>query len=76
MPTATLTFRLPEESNEHRLALDGAYWWGVAWDIDQWLRNQLKHGCDHQTPEAALQAARDQLHEIIQSRNLELDGYG
>lgn len=46
MPKVTLTFDCPEEEIELRQALNGARWEGVVWDLDQWLREVVKHGPD------------------------------
>ncbi|HAZ07953.1 MAG TPA: hypothetical protein DCZ01_05380 [Elusimicrobia bacterium] len=41
---AILEFDLPEESSEHKLALEGGSWMSVCHDLDQWLRSIQKHG--------------------------------
>ena len=43
MRTAIL-FELPEEAEAHRDALDGSSWRAAAWEFDQFLRNEVKHG--------------------------------
>lgn len=71
---ATLTFRLPEEESEHRLAVNGAAWCLVSWEMDQWLRDQLKYGGRGlKTADEALQKAREQLLELIESRGISLE---
>lgn len=44
MPTATLTFNLPEERYEHLLALHGPAFQSVLEDLDARLRSLIKHG--------------------------------
>ena len=77
---AILKFKLPEEADDHKLAVQASSWYLTAWDLDQFLRNLLKHGSaegvDLETltsPEDALEATRTFLHEILQHRNLSLD---
>lgn len=41
---AILEFDLPEESSEHKLALEGGRWMSVCHDLDEWLRSVQKHG--------------------------------
>ncbi len=47
----------------------------ILWEMDQWLRAQIKYNGDGMTGEQldALQAARDQLRELLQERDLSLD---
>lgn len=61
-----------EESNEIRTALDGVRWLSIVWDLDQYLRNKVKHCLDNEDPEA-YQAVRDKLHSLLQESNLNLD---
>lgn len=41
---ATLTFTLPEERYEHSRAVHASEAFGTLFDIDQHLRNVIKHG--------------------------------
>lgn len=43
MPIATLIFQLPEESEEHQLALDGVKYKTAINEFDNWLRDLEKH---------------------------------
>lgn len=61
-----------EEADEIRTALDGGRWVSVVWNLDQYLRNKVKHCPDNEDPEA-YQAIRDKLHSLLQERNLNLD---
>jgi hypothetical protein len=40
---AKLTFNLPEEQSDFRCAVNGVDWMSVCWDMDQWLRSELKY---------------------------------
>ena len=42
MPRATLEFNLPEESTEHRLAINGGRWQGAMWDLDVEMRGIVR----------------------------------
>lgn len=44
MPTATLSFNLPEEGNEHLTAINGRAYKSALWNLDQRLRTEAKHG--------------------------------
>lgn len=43
MPTARLTFSLPEEQDEFRTACEGSAAKALLWDIDQACRSVLKY---------------------------------
>ena len=40
---ATLEFNLPEDQSDFRCAVNGVSWMSVCWDMDQWLRFELKY---------------------------------
>ena len=44
MPTATLTYDLPDEQGEFDAAREGQAARSLIWDIDQYLRGIVKHG--------------------------------
>ena len=44
MPTATLTFELPDEQHDFDAAIQGRDALVVLWDIDQRCRSLIKHG--------------------------------
>jgi hypothetical protein len=44
MPTATLTFNLPDERDAHLRALHGTTFYSILEDIDEHLRRLVKHG--------------------------------
>lgn len=67
---ATLTFTLPEEAKEHRLALDGAKWQDAVAELDERLRQITKHQSGEPSERAAW--ARELLHEALREHGLEL----
>lgn len=69
MPKATLEFTLPEEANEHQLAVNGGKWSAVVRDFDLYLRNISKY--DLTKP--SLDEVRAQLHEFLDDYNLSLE---
>jgi hypothetical protein len=72
MPTATLKFTLPDEEIEFRSAMDGANWQIVAWNVDQYLRGQIKYAGDETPSEVleALEKARETLRDQMMSHGL------
>jgi hypothetical protein len=71
--TATLTFTLPEEADDLDLARKGSDWRIVVEDMDGYLRGRLKYEEDlPEDVDAALDAARQKLHEFIAERGLSL----
>ena len=69
--TATLTFNLPEDEAEFRLACNGGKWMSAMYDLDQHLRGLLKYD-ESITGEAydALDKVRDKLYEILNENSL------
>ena len=70
---AILEFNLPEEQDDHRVALDGWKWRAVVSDIADQLRSALKYD-EKLTPEsnAFLDKFREELFQLIADRNLNL----
>jgi len=64
--TATLSFQLPEESTEHKLAVNGAEIAYQVRAVDQQLRNWLKHGHEFKTADEAITATREMLREAVE----------
>jgi hypothetical protein len=63
MPTATLTYTLPDEESEHRAALEGSAARLLLWDIDQHCRSVMKHGDPHPETRRLAEAIRRMIHE-------------
>lgn len=73
MSKIILEFDGIEEQNEARTALDGWKWQSVVWEMDQYLRAQMKYNEDiTDDAYAAVESAREKLKELITDNNLEL----
>ena len=72
---AILEFNIPEDQDDFESASQGYKWWSVAWDMDQWLRNQIKYAPDGMTDDElkAFEECREKLRELIDDYNLNLD---
>jgi len=71
---AILKFDLPEDKEEFDAATKAMDWAILAWDIDQWIRNRLKHQTEKlQTSSAKeeLELLRNELHELMQDNGLQ-----
>ena len=73
MPTATLTFRLPDERSEHDCANNGWKWSSVVHQLDAWLRGQIHYAKKPSPRTRALSEARSQLREIAAGYGLDVD---
>lgn len=72
MPTATLTFNLPEESEEHLCAVNALKWKSVVSSLDNCFREQLKYGHSFKTPDEALEKTRQTLFNVLEEEGLSL----
>lgn len=43
---ATLKYNLPDDEHEYKMALSGARFHSVLWEMDQYLRSKVKHSPD------------------------------
>jgi 3-methyladenine DNA glycosylase AlkC len=66
---ATLEFNLPEEHDEHRVAVQGMDWQMILFEVDQRLRDTVKHGDSEQLADYA-QTIRDYICEGMGERGL------
>ena len=62
---ARLTFELPEEQEEFNDAVNGSAFKTAIWELDQYMRSQLKHGDLPDDVHEKVQEIRDQLHSIL-----------
>ena len=69
---ATLTFNLPEETEEHQAALDGQKWKSSIKDLDQHFRDKLKYGHTLDSADKALEYARQIIYETLAVEGLSL----
>ena len=67
---AQLTFKLPEEQEEFNDAVNGNAFKAVIWELDQYMRSQLKHGDLPDDVHDKVQEIRDQLHSILNDNNV------
>ena len=72
---AILEFNLPEDQTDFEFASQGSKWWSVAWNMDKWLRSQIKYAPDEMSDDKfeAFEECREQLRELIDEYNLDLD---
>ena len=72
---AILEFELPEDKQDFNFATQGSDWWSVCWEMDQWLRGQMKHPAGDMSDDTyeAFQKCREQLRELIHDSNLNLE---
>ena len=75
MSKIVLEFDGIEEAEEARTALDGIQWKHSMWELDQWLRSQIKYAPDDMSDDTykAFEECREKLHEIINDSNLSLN---
>jgi hypothetical protein len=62
---AKLIFNLPEEQEEFNDAVNGSAFKTAIWELDQYMRSQLKHGDLPDDVHEKVQEIRDQLHSIL-----------
>jgi hypothetical protein len=72
---ATLTFNLPEDKDEFRMATTGASMYNVLWEMDQWLRSNTKYAPDTMSEDtySAFQQCRNRLREIMGENGIDFD---
>lgn len=71
MPKVTLTFSLPEESDDHKCALHGQDWRSIVFDVAMDLRNDLKYGHKFNTADEALEAVKTRLWDYCRDFGLD-----
>ena len=70
---AILEFNLPEDKVDFDLALQGSGWKHVCWEMDQYLRKELKYSDDKSFEELKLlQYVRDELYRFMNENNVDL----
>ncbi len=73
-PEAILKFYLPENQDEFEIAVNGYKWRLVIWDLDQWLRSQMKYRDDFKENEyETLEKCREMLYEKLSDYSLNID---
>jgi hypothetical protein len=70
---AILEFNLPEDKVDFDLALQGSDWKHVCWEMDQYLRKELKYSDDKSFEELKLlQEVRDEFWKFMNENNVDL----
>jgi hypothetical protein len=71
---AILKFNLPDDQEDFNIALDGSKWALSMWELNNWLRSQIKHPPEGMSDDTykAFEDARDQLYEILNENQLRL----
>jgi hypothetical protein len=68
---AKLEFNLPEEEEQHRVAVNGHKWRRVAEKMDEWLRGKVKYGHEFKDADAALYGARAAMHTACRDEGVQ-----
>jgi len=63
----------PEDKAQYRVYMLAMDWALAVSDLDEKLRSWLKHGHPFTSPDQALEATRQTLHDILQERGISLD---
>ncbi len=63
-----------DELEDARTAIDGWKWKGAMWELDQWLRGEIKYN-EKLSEERydAYEAVRDKIREILNDDNLNIE---
>ena len=71
---AILKYNLPDDQIDFDLAVNGSKWMGAMWELNNWLRSQIKHPPEGMSDDTykAFEDARDQLYEILNENQLRL----
>ena len=65
MPKVTYEFNLPEEADEYKEHRCGPSYRRVLQELDNWLRNGLKHGSLDGTEYGAYEAIREEICDLL-----------
>jgi len=70
---AILEFNLPEDKVDFDLALQGSDWKHVCWNMDQYLRKEIKYNDDNSDYKIkVLEKVREELYGFMIENNLDL----
>jgi hypothetical protein len=64
---AILEFNLPEDKQEFELATKASKMYCTLWDLDQWLRSEIKN------KDKELDDVRDKLRELMYDNRIDFD---
>ena len=60
----TIEFNLPEDKDQHIMAINGPRYWKVLWELSTWLRTAIKHNPD-ELDSKTLDIILDELYELL-----------
>lgn len=71
---ATLEFNLPEDQNEFEMVNNASKTYSVIWDLQQWLRSQIKHATTTMSDDTydTFEKCREKLNDLLIDNNLDL----
>ena len=72
---AKLIFNLPDDSHEFEMANKGTSMHSVLWQMDQWLRGNIKHAPDSMSNDEykAYERCREELRELMFENGVKFD---
>lgn len=72
---AIIKFNLPEDEEDFQVAVNGKKMYSVLWEMDQWLRSNIKYAPDSMSEDTynAYQKCREQLSELMYEQNISLN---
>jgi FKBP-type peptidyl-prolyl cis-trans isomerase (trigger factor) len=76
MSKGILAFNLPEEKDEFKIASNAMDWALTVWDLDQYLRDKIKHSDHSEEDKIIFKMVQDQLSQILDDSLLDLDMIG
>ena len=64
-----------DDEDRFKDAINGWRWRMVAWELDNWLRGEIKHPSDDTSDDTykAFEKCREKLHEFMNNDNLHFD---
>jgi len=71
---ATLKFKLPQDYEDYRMAVDASAYHHILFSLNQWLRRKIKYPEDDISDDTynAYQEVRDKINELTIENNIEL----
>ena len=75
MPEHTVKYNLPEEQDDLLLAMHGADWYGVVWELtEHFLKRKIRKGAHNfKTPSEALEAVWEEIFRLMEVHGVNLD---
>lgn len=72
MPKHIIEFQIPEEKAELEITLQAPGMHSVIHDLDNWLRDKIKHGEMTQDARGVFEDVRTELHRILEDNGVNL----